>query len=84
MTLSDCFESNGSEWEDILMNSLITNNSDLEGLNLGIAGSGSGRKISITFVNGVEQKSITESNPKKRKYNTAYVGPKNFNMSKIE
>jgi hypothetical protein len=84
MTLSNCFESNGSEWEDILINSLITNNRYLEGLNLGIAGSGSGRKISITFVNGVEQKTVTESNPNKRKYNTAYVGPKDFNINQME
>jgi len=82
-SIYECFVNN-SEWEDIVLNAPFTNIPEIKGLNIGIAGSGSGRNISITYVNGVKYKTITESNPRKRQYNTAFIGPQDFVFADIE
>jgi hypothetical protein len=78
-TLTDCYKSYVGDWEDIVKHKPIVSSNALNQLYIGISSAGSGRHI--LYDNG--EVTITESNPKKRYYGNAYIGPLNFTVNSI-
>jgi hypothetical protein len=78
-TLSNCYKSYVGEWEDIVRHNPIVSANQLNHLYIGISSAGAGRHI---FHNNGKV-TITESNPQKRYYGNAYIGPQNFTINSI-
>jgi hypothetical protein len=78
-TLTDSYKSYVGDWEDIIKHKPIVSSNALNQLYIGISSAGSGRHILSD--NG--KVIITESNPQKRYYGNAYIGPLNFTVNSI-